>query len=105
MARDPFCPHVEGLEARFAHDTTRQFLARSRATRDVALWAAHQAGQDPEHAERYARTLVAQSVAMPAIESIARRICRDLHEAQAEIDQTEVEGRLRARTAQAWTEI
>jgi len=102
MPLESLIPHVESLEARFAHDNTLQFLARSRATHQVALWAAHQAGQDPDSAERYARQVVAQSVGSADLQCVIRRICRDLHEVDRPVDETELDQKLRAHQALAF---
>jgi hypothetical protein len=105
MPFDQSFAHVAGLEARFAHDTTRQFLARSRAAHQVAVWAAHQAGQDSDQAERYARAVVAESVHFPEIEQVARRISRDLAAHQSGVDECEIEQKLRVKQAMAWSEM
>lgn len=46
------------FEAKFAHDEQKQFIARMRRNRFMAVWASALKGETVEHAKKYGQELV-----------------------------------------------
>ncbi len=67
-----------GEEARFAHDSELQFKATARRNKLLGLWAAEQLGLSEEHANEYARSVVAADFEEAGDEDVFRKVSADL---------------------------
>lgn len=98
-----FDDRERAFENRFAHDEEERFLARARAMRAAAAWAAGRMGLADAAAAAYADALVTAAVAGADDAALSRRIADDLAAADQPASIEMVEAELRRCTAAAWS--
>lgn len=95
----------KGFEAKFAHDSEKEFRVLARRNRLFGLWAAGHLGLTAEEAETYARSVIQADFEEAGDDDVIRKVLGDLLKAGIEVSDIEARDMLGRLEAEAREQI